>query len=193
MPNWCSNTLSLSHPDSTMIDRVEKAVKEDKLFSEFYPCPKELTETKSGFFGNDGYQAELQKFTEELNIKHFGYRDWYDWNCANWGTKWEAAECIANRDDENLIFMSFDTAWSPPIAFYEKLCELGFSVEAMYYESGCAYCGTWEDGIDDCYTIEGNSKWVEKHIPRGLDDEFCISMGMAEWEDDADYTNQEQA
>ena len=50
MPNWCSNTLSLSHPDSTMIDRVEKAVKEDKLFSEFYPCPKELTETKSGFF-----------------------------------------------------------------------------------------------------------------------------------------------
>ena len=63
----------------------------------------------------------------------------------------------------------------------------------MYYESGCAYCGTWEDGIDECFNIEGNSKWVEKHIPRGLDDEFCISMGMAEWEEDADYTNQEQA
>ena len=94
MPNWCENSLTLTHEDSSMIDRAEKAIKDGNLFSEFHPCPKELQDTASGFFGNEGYAAELQKFTEELNKKYFGYRDWYDWNLANWGTKWDICDAM---------------------------------------------------------------------------------------------------
>ena len=183
MPNWCNNAVSFTHADSSFIDRIEQACNKDKLFSEFHPCPKELIETRSGFFGSEGYGAELQKFTEDLNMKYFGFKDWYSWNTNNWGTKWEACEITYDRYDENTISLNFDTAWGPPIAFYEKMCELGFSVDAMYYECGMAFCGSWEDGMDNYYNIEGDSRWVRKHIPRGIDDTFCISEGMAEWEE----------
>jgi hypothetical protein len=184
MPNWCNNSLELQHEDPEMIERVAKAIEADRFFSEFAPCPKELTETTSGFFGNEGYQAELQKFTEELNVRYFGYKDWYDWNNANWGTKWEACQPTFHKDSDKFLHITFDSAWSPPFAFYEKLCDLGFSVEAMYYEGGMGFCGTWEDGIEDYYNIEGDSKWVRKHIPSAIDDAFCISEGMAEWEEE---------
>lgn len=37
MPNWCSNTLMVTHADTAMIDRVETAVKNNRLFEEFVP------------------------------------------------------------------------------------------------------------------------------------------------------------
>ena len=184
MPNWCENSLTLTHEDSSMIDRAEKAIKDGSLFSEFHPCPKELIETKSGFFGNEGYAAELQKFTEELNKKYFGYRDWYDWNLANWGTKWDICDAMPSRQNEHTIYINFNTAWSPPIGFYEKMAELGFTIDAIYYEPGMCFCGSWEDGIDECFKIDGNSDWVRKHIPQGIDNEFAISETMALYEEE---------
>jgi hypothetical protein len=35
---------------------------------------------------------------------------------------------------------------------------------------------------DDYYSIEGNSDWVKENIPQEIDQEFCISESMAEWE-----------
>ena len=37
MPNWCSNTLMVTHVDTAMIDRVEQALLAGKLFEEFVP------------------------------------------------------------------------------------------------------------------------------------------------------------
>ena len=37
MPNWCSNTLMVTHKDTAMIDRVENAVNAGKLLEEFVP------------------------------------------------------------------------------------------------------------------------------------------------------------
>ena len=37
MPNWCSNTLMVTHKDTAMIDRVENAVNAGKLLEEFAP------------------------------------------------------------------------------------------------------------------------------------------------------------
>ena len=73
------------------------------------------------------------------------------------------------------------SAWSPPTGFYEKLEDLGFTVKAYYYEGGCAFCGIWENNIDEQYSIDGNAKWVTENIPAVLDNEFCISSNMAEW------------
>jgi hypothetical protein len=82
-----------------------------------------------------------------------------------------------------MLHTTFDSAWSPPIAAYEKLMDLGFSVKAGYYEPGMCYAGLWEDGDDDYYDLsEMNSKEVEDALPSGLDDLFGISETMAEYE-----------
>ncbi len=90
-------------------------------------------------------------------------QDWYEWNIANWGTKWD----IGSDNGEvhglnptitgNEATMSFDSAWSPPIGLYKELVLRGFRVVASYFEPGMAYCGVWTDG-DDLYTEYGDDK-----------------------------------
>ena len=192
MPNWCNNNMELIHDDPEMIKRAFRAIKEDKLFSEFQPCPNELKDTTSGF-GGEGYAKELNDFKVELNKKYFGASDWYDWCVTKWGTKWDICEGFCESHEDKYLTASFDTAWSPPTAFYEKMKELGFVVRAFYYEPGMAFCGSWTDGDEEFYEIKGDSNWVEENIPDHIDYEFGISEGMKAWEDGSDYTNQEQA
>lgn len=56
------------------------------------------------------------------NIKKYGHKDWYDWNIANWGTKWDA--CYPNVETtEDTIMIEFQTAWSTPEPIFLKLAE----------------------------------------------------------------------
>ena len=184
MPNWCNNSLELQHDDPKMIERAINAINSDRFFSEFAPCPQALSETTSGFYGEGTpEQIELQRKQKENIINH-GYSDWYSWSNANWGTKWEACEAHEVKHSDNFIFVSFDTAWSPPIPFYEKLQDLGFIVKGYYYEGGMGYCGVWDDGDDDYHEIDGKSDWVMDNIPSDIDLMFCISENMAIWEEE---------
>lgn len=193
MPNWCNNTLTISHKDLSMMKRVVKGYNQNRLLDEFIPIPLELKEASMSMEKlmkqrNWEYKKELDKVVEELNKKYFGYKDWYDFCVSQWGTKWDIGRgdgyrTMLIKDIKNKsITVGFDSAWSPPIGAYEKLVEMGFSIRAMYYEGGCAFCGIWEDGEEEFYEIEGNSEWVKNNIPKELDDEFCISEGMADWE-----------
>jgi hypothetical protein len=167
-----------------MIERAANAINSNRFFSEFAPCPQDLRETTSGFFGEGTpEQIELQRKQKENIINH-GYSDWYSWSNANWGTKWEACEPYSVKHSDTFIFVSFDTAWSPPIPFYEKLKDLGFTVKGYYYEGGCSYCGLWDDGDDDYHDINGKSDWVTENIPSDIDLMFCISENMAIWEEE---------
>ena len=47
MPNWCTNTVTFSHGSERELDRLVKAYNENRLFSEFFPTPKELTEVSA--------------------------------------------------------------------------------------------------------------------------------------------------
>lgn len=61
------------------------------------------------------------------HLMNFGALSWYRWNINNWGTKWGA--CDANCqgpfhfDDHAEIEYCFETAWSTPIKFFEKLSQ----------------------------------------------------------------------
>jgi len=192
MPNWCNNTITISHPDMAMMKRVVKGYNQNRLLDEFIPVPLEL---KDGAMNieelrkkrNWEHKKELDKVREELNRKYFGYKDWYDYCISEWGTKWDvgrnSAPTLLMKDIKNkTVTFSFDSAWSFPLGAYEKLSDMGFSIRAMYYEGGCAFCGIWEDGEEITYGIEGDSLWVKENIPQEIDKEFCISENMAEWE-----------
>ena len=108
----------------------------------------------------------------------------YDWSVANWGTKWDIGEGagIQTWDDHELV-VYFDSAWAPPISAYEKLEDLGFKVNATYYEGGCAFCGTYEDGYNDHYDLgDMSAEEVANTIPKELDESFGISEVMLEYE-----------
>ena len=184
MPNWCNNHLTLTHEDPAMIKRAFDALERGEFLQEFIPVPKDLTETVSGFVGEDK-QAEHEAQMESNLAKH-GYKDWYDFCVGEWGTKWDTGESgnnDINPNDPTMLTAGFDTAWSPPLTAYEKLMDLGFSVKAGYYEGGMCYAGIWEDGVDDYYDLsEMNSTEVENTLPTGLDDLFGISECMAEYE-----------
>jgi hypothetical protein len=150
MPNWCFNTVTFTHDDPVMINRIESGFKRSDdhgLFSEFLPVPEGYSESGA----------------------------WYGWCNANWGTKWDVSEADCNYIEdrsENSIRLYFETAWSPPIEFYEKLLELGFSISAYYFEPGMGFVGSWKDGHDECY--DGFSHDIDGIVPSHLVDMFNI-------------------
>jgi hypothetical protein len=184
MPNWCNNTLELAHEDPAMLERARDALNRGEFLQEFIPVPQEL-KIVAGRVGDatDPKQIELEA-AEKRNIETYGYKTWYDFCVNEWGTKWDVGgDGMTFCEIENgRITAAFDSAWSPPTAAYEKLVELGFSVRAYYYEGGMNFAGIWEDGIDDYYELETSSEAVREQIPTVLDEMFCISEYMAEWE-----------
>jgi len=156
-----------------MIQRAAKALQVGQFFQEFIPCPEELLDAVANLKTND-----------DMVAKH-GYSSWYDFNIANWGTKWDVSSDNVEIQDPNTLTAGFDSAWAPPVNAYEKLMEQGFEVEAFYYEPGMQFVGKWVDGIDEYYELGGeDSTTVRASIGEELDDYFCISESMVEWEED---------
>lgn len=183
MPNWCGNTLKLGHEDPAMIARAKEAFAEGKFLEEFIPVPKELSDTVAGHRSDADEQARLLAQTK-ANLEKYGYGNWYDYCVNEWGTKWDVGDGngIQHWDDHELI-VYFDSAWSPPVAAYERLLDLGFTVYATYYEPGSCFAGIFEDGLDDYYDLSGmDSGDVQQQLPTELDDTFGISEAMAEYE-----------
>lgn len=183
MPNWCNNTLELAHEDPAMLERARVAFNEGKLCNEFVPVPESL-HIVAGCVGDPDEQKKLEEDTARNREVH-GYGNWYDYCVNEWGTKWDVGGDGMTAEMENgQLVMSFDSAWSPPVAFYEKMLDLGFEVRAYYYEGGMNFAGVWDNGDDDFYELEGSSEAVREQIPEVLDEMFCISENMEMWEEE---------
>lgn len=186
MPNWCNNTLVLEHDDAEMIERARAGFEGGGLLQSLVPCPAELNNGElTTSYGDDTKQAVVDALKAQMREK-YGYESWYDWCVANWGTKWDVggdgytANVLA---DGKTVTMAFDSAWSPPIEAYNKLVDLGFRVNAMYYEPGMAFAGVYDNGDDDCYNLSGmDSREARNRLPMDLDNEFAITEQMEEYE-----------
>ena len=185
MPNWCNNSVVIGHEDPAKLEALAQAVREGKFCHYAIPTPEDLNIT-AGFLGDGEAQKELERKSAE-NVEKYGYANWYDFQVAKWGTKWEVeAYTEANTKVENgILEFGFDSAWSPPTGVYEALESQGFAVRAYYYEPGMAYCGKWEDGFDDYYEIGGmSSKDVAEAIPADLNEAMGISEDIESWEEE---------
>lgn len=105
-------------------------------------------------FGDTDYENLGIKTFEDLgnayirNIIVYGHDTWYDWCCANWGTKWNAYH--SNLDKYNNT-IEFDTAWACPIPVLEQLA-------TICDEYGVWFEGKWadEDAGSNTGTFESN-------------------------------------
>lgn len=181
MPNWCNNNLTLEHDDPAMIQRAYDALERGEFLSEFCPVPQDLQIT-AGRLGDGDEQRELERKTAE-NLAKYGYGNWYDYCVAEWGTKWDVGGQGQSdiHPDGNLLHTYFDSAWAPPVGAYEKLEKLGFRVNALFYESGMAFAGSYQEGFCEEVPLEGlSADDIENNYPE-LDEAFGISESIREY------------
>lgn len=187
MPNWCNNSVVITHPDAEKLEALASAVREGKFCHYAIPTPEDLNIVAGRVGAEDNpEQIELERKSAE-NVTKYGYANWYDYQVAKWGTKWDVDSYEAENTKvvDGALQFGFDSAWSPPLGVYEALEEQGFSVKAYYYEPGMAFCGRWEEGFDDYYEIGGmNSEQVKEELPEDLDEMMGISESMAEYEEE---------
>jgi hypothetical protein len=182
MPNWNQNTATFRHADPAQVDRLVDGFVNERLFGEFFPTPKELSETvEIGERYNERVAA-----LEAANLEKFGYAGWYDWNIDAWGTKWDVGEEMdsVTRIDERTVQLSYDTAWSPPIAFYEQMSEAGWEITAYYLEEGMGFVGKYtSDGGDESYNFDGSEDLED--IPEDICEHWDLA-GICEQREDWD-------
>ena len=182
MPNWCSNHITIRGTNQKEIAEIAEAMSEGRFCDSIIPCPDDLNREGSSRHG--GENAELYDQIRAENLAKHGYSNWYDFNVAKWGTKWEVdCQDVQVEEDGLTISTSFDSAWSPPMGIAQELMNRGLEVALYYYEPGMGFVGKFEDGIDDYYEYSNeNSQTVRSAIGDELDDMFGISESMAEYE-----------
>ena len=126
MPNWCSNQATI-HGTKEQILELAGAYERGAVIQNYLPVPEDV-EDKTEYRRN------------------------------HWGTKWDFGkteytadeECDWQVDEEGygLVHLRFDTAWSPPIGWYEALNVLDMTVEAYYYEPLMQFYGQWTNPVE---------------------------------------------
>lgn len=163
MPNWCSNyvVLTSSKDNIQKITNMLKApvvksgegeAKVPGLFGLFHPCPPDLLDTIAGSYGDGTPEQAEHELREKLNLETYGFKNWYDWCCENWSTKWDVfpRDISVEESSDTSITLRFDTAWGPPTNFYEYIVDnCDFTVESYYIEEGNGFGGRFstEDGV----------------------------------------------
>lgn len=153
MPNWCSNNLTISGPDTDLDTILTKITvtelgRDALIFNTLFPMPELLEGTTSPTPDSPEPHPNwaillaegtiTQEWHDELvakNIKAYedgqkayqsiGYFNWYDWQYQNWGVKWGDSNTRFTSDpsDSDDIRLMFDTPWGPPIKGITKISE----------------------------------------------------------------------
>lgn len=170
MPNWCNNILNVSGPKEDIAKFKAAANGPIQTYNEFrakdnsWPIHddvrlKSLTQTlpeagESDVFSFHAlypvpedfrrfpYDCQRAKKVGEVVGEPRPYGG-YNWEINHWGCKWGAAEASLWSHEDSFLQYGFDTAWSPPISFLEKVASdwptLSFTLE--YSEPGMAFEG----------------------------------------------------
>lgn len=165
MPNWFYFTVNVSGEKKDVEQFVENVKGSEKYetegrefdFNHFIPQPDNI------FRENIGSQKK-----QELDA--IGVPNWYDWNNANWGTKWNAnveSAFVLESNDETMEYeYEISTAWAFPNpvikAMIDKYPNLDFTIVGA--EEGDAY-GVYIVSSEDIWDEE-EPMIVDEHTDR---------------------------
>jgi len=186
MPNWCANKIKIKGHAKTVKQLWEDAVENKGLLSAIAPLPKILEGTTAPT------PKDIDPELQQKLVKETGFDNWYDWQVAHWGVKWDVStENLKFKDhgDGNATIEGwFDSAWCPPITAYEKLCERdGISgLQAFYEEPNMCFVGFWDSESGDNFYdyADCTSKNFRDTIPQYIISHFNLSERFAEFEED---------
>lgn len=140
MPNWCLNKIEITphQGDNESFERF----KDTLLISQ---------------------NGEITfHFSQTLPLPEEEKNNWYDWQCKNWGTKWDTqdAEC---KLEEFSLHISCSTPWNPPLEWAKNIAKkFGVNITVDYDEPNESFGGhavaTPEGLNDECWDIIYNSE-----------------------------------
>jgi hypothetical protein len=162
MPNWCFNLAEFTFPNKETYDKFRLAIADESIFATFAPLASDSDQTWS-----------LEKAVEK------------------WGTKWEPSDwnTLENapliEDSEHFLNATFDTAWAPPIGFYETMNAMhNIRVNAMFYEGGEEVFGkcVYNDNVEKntYYNYPRNERQLDE-IRKDIDEDLDSFMSD-EWD-----------
>lgn len=96
-------------------------------FNALIPMPAELNLT------DDSKDDQIAS-----NISKYGYRDWYAWSLANWGTKWNSQETRIDWENREIFFQTANSEPTPIIfALHTRFPDAGFEWNFADSKYGC--------------------------------------------------------
>lgn len=114
-------------------------------------------------------------FSEFVPLNENG--EWeYDKAVNKWGTKWEAGDIGITDSSVDSVHVYFQTAWVPPIKFYEELLDMGFELSASYFEPGMSFVGVFDNGDDRYYDVHSSEFKESKDY-----DDLCEEYNIWDW------------
>jgi len=164
MPNWCANRVTV-YGEPSELERFKDFVKGEEepfSFESIMPIPEKLlavqspvvivdTEAevdlwienhKNNSFFESGHP--ITKRTQDIFLMDFGFDNWYDWSCENWGVKWDARDVtVEDYWEAGEVQYKFDTPWGPPEGIYSTLITKfpDVSIEWFWDEPGMRNAG----------------------------------------------------
>lgn len=164
MPNWTRNSISVEGPKEVLDKMLADGKANEQgvyAFSSWIPMPEtyhkyDTTNHPNGEGLRVGEHVNWDKdspiVTEELieefkqatieQKQKYGVVGWYDWNCANYGCKWDMDFDYLERISDTELTIEVDTPWSAPNVFLLRMSqrypELTFTADSHYEE------GEWE-------------------------------------------------
>ena len=197
MPNWCDNQLTVRGAPEAIeafaaraaSDRPDDGEPEPLTLGAFIPFPPALADTQDHLHLPGpgevkaaqiaGLSLDPVEASERISSLLFGPGDdWFSWNLANWGTKWDIDGAQVVRLEPDWLVYRFLSANSPPLAWLRRLamCRPELELELMYSEPGCVAFGLvayragnlaraedWSD--DDPAARFAQAGWPEAYPP----------------------------
>lgn len=150
-PNWTVNRLTITGPANERARFKDQATK--------YNNPSLDHEDELKYAKLSDKEASAAKLADALQVEEMppvaltftafkpmpkDAGDWYNWNCANWGTKWDASDATVRETNSSLVY-DFETAWSPPCPAVAEMSEqfpqLKFNLR--FWERGMGFQGNF--------------------------------------------------
>jgi len=123
MPNWSDNMLRVSGDmDEVMRFHNMFLGRRENLIVEQVKVDgsKEIVAVRDAAPNLFMWNTLRPEGDEEAKYPHDGY--WYDWNCANWGTKWDLRDQRFEIGDDFVEYY-FLTPWGPPTLWIDKMAQ----------------------------------------------------------------------
>ena len=149
MPNWVSNTMTVTGDEADVKAFADKAGQPALMtvdgesisrlsFANFVRPDASIMDE---YWGEEPRKASLEEA-----LKHES-NHWYDWNVRNWGCKWDAS--VQDVDDTSLdtgyVAYYFETPWGQPQEFFEAVVkqfpDLDFNLRFVEEQGWGGECG----------------------------------------------------
>ncbi len=211
MPNWCDNSTKVYGPKDKLqkfIDKVTPAYPNlhgDISLKRLMPMPMVLRKTPKHLaheFSKFPISQEEREIAaaksadyEALCMEKTGYKDWYNWACDKWGTKWgdcdtsviqpltpvtDAVDMWTGGKDIHCVEFDYQTAWSPfSTKFWDKVSKKykDLIFVTRFNEPGMDFFGVCitrngvtkvhiEDRISEVAPCHEDEEWDEEYWSR---------------------------